>query len=132
MNFHIVKTQTFLALLPVVIFFIVVLVALFMLARVFAPWIRAYTSGVPLSVLQIIGMRLRKTDVQAVLGALVTATQAGAPVSCADMERAYLQGVDLEKVTLAFIQAKKQGKDIRFQELVEAEMQNRLREKLGN
>ncbi len=124
------NAQTLIVLLPVVIFGIFVLVALFMLARIFAPWIRAYTSGVPLSVFQIIGMWLRKTDVQAVLGALVTATQAGAPVSCNEMERAYLQGVDLEKVTLAFIQAKKKGKEITFQELVEAELENRLREKL--
>ena len=66
------NAQTLIVLLPVVVvFFIVVLVALFVMARVSSPWLRAYLSGVPLSVFQIIGMRLRRTDVQAVLGALV-------------------------------------------------------------
>jgi uncharacterized protein YqfA (UPF0365 family) len=113
------------------IFLLLALAVLFMMVKVFAPWIRAFTSGVPLSVLQIIGMRLRKTDVQAVVRALIMANQAGVPVPSADMERAYLQGVDLEKVTLAFIQAKKKGMEITFQELVEAELDNRLQEKLG-
>ena len=41
------------------------------------------------------------------------------------------QGVDLEKVTLALIQANRDGKEVAFQELVEAEMEGRLKEKLG-
>ena len=51
---------------------------------------------------------------QAVLRALVTATQAGVPVSSVEMERVSLQGVDLEKVTLAFLHAKKKGMEITF------------------
>ena len=61
------NAQTAIVLLMVGIFLILALVALFVLARVFAPWVHAFTSGVPLSVLQIIGMRLRRTDVQAFL-----------------------------------------------------------------
>jgi uncharacterized protein YqfA (UPF0365 family) len=69
-NFQIANFQIILVLLPVGMF-LIVLAALFTLARNFAPWIQASTSGVHLSVLQIIGMRLRNTDVQAVLRALV-------------------------------------------------------------
>jgi hypothetical protein len=46
------------------------------------------------------------------------------------MERAYLQGVDVEKATLAFIQANRDGKKVIFQEIVEAAMEGRLKEKL--
>jgi uncharacterized protein YqfA (UPF0365 family) len=79
----------------------------------------------------MVGMKLRKTDVKAVLRALVMANQAGAPLSRVEVERAYLQGVDLEKVTLAFIQAKKENPGTTFKELVEADLDNRLSKKLG-
>lgn len=126
-----VIAQTEIVLVVAGVFLVLALAILFMLGKVFTPWIRSYLSGVPLSVFQIIGMRLRKTDVQAVLRALVMAAQAGAPVSSIEMERAYLQGVDLEKITLALIQAKKDGMKVTFQELVEADLENRLQEKLG-
>ena len=42
-----------------------------------------------------------------------------------------MQGVDLEKVTLAWVKAIKEGMDISFQELVEADLEERLAEKLG-
>ena len=87
-------------------------------------------SGVPLSVLDIIGMRFRKTDVRAVVQALVMAHQAGASLSAAEVERAYLQGVNLEKLILAFIRAKKDGMAITFEELVEVDQEDRLEEKL--
>jgi hypothetical protein len=47
------------------------------------------------------------------------------------MERAYLQGVDLEKVTLAYIRSKSENLGFTFEELVKAELDFRLREKLG-
>jgi len=41
-----------------------------------------------------------------------------------------LLGVDLDKVVLAFIRAKKDDMDVTFQQLVEADLDNRLEEKL--
>jgi len=58
------------------------------------------------------------------------AHQAGASLSAAEVERAYLQGVDLEKVVLAFVRAKNHGMEITFRELVEADQEDRLEEKL--
>lgn len=113
------------------IFLLLALIAIFMLASMFAPWLQAFTAGVPLSIFQVVGMRLRRTDVRAVVRALVMATQAGVSVPCVEMERAYLQGVDLEKITLALIQANRGGKKVAFQELVEADLENRLQEELG-
>ena len=94
-------------------------------------WITALFSGVRVSIGQLIGMRLRKVDVRVVVRSLIMATQAGVPVPSIDMERAYLQGVDLEKITLALIHAHREGKEFTFQELVEADLENRLNEKLG-
>ena len=88
-------------------------------------------ASAPISVFQIIGMRLRKTNVRVVVRSLIMATQAGVPVPSTEMESAYLQGVDLEKVTLALIHAHREGKTVTFRELVEADLEYRLHEKLG-
>ena len=112
------------------IFLIFALSVVVTLAQVFKPWLQAFLAGVPISVMQIVGMKLRKVDVRIVIRSLIMATQAGVPVPSIEMERAYLQGVDLEKITLALIHAKREGKEFTFQELVDADLENRLHEKL--
>ena len=113
------------------IFLIFALCLVLAIAKVFTHWLQAFLAGVPISVIQIVGMRLRKVDVRVVVKSLIMATQAGVAVPSIEMERAHLQGVDLEKITLALIHANREGKSITFQELVEADMEDRLHEKLG-
>ena len=112
------------------VFLIFALSILVTIARVFSPWLQAFLAGVPISVIQIVGMRLRKVDVRVVVKSLIMATQAGVPVPSIEMERAFLQGVDLEKITLALIHANREGKEFTFQELVAADLESRLHEKL--
>jgi len=113
------------------IFLIFALIALVTVGKVFTPWLQAMMAGVRISVFQIVGMRLRKVDVRVVVRSLIMATQSGVPVPSIEMERAYLQGVDLEKLTLALIHANREGKEVTFEELVEADLEDRLHEKLG-
>ena len=127
----IAQADTVVFLVMAGIFLVFGLIVLVTIGRVFIPWLQAFMAGVPISVIRIVGMRLRKVDVRVVIRSLIMVTQAGVPVSCTEMERAYLQGVDLEKITLAMIQANREGKKVAFQELVEADLENRLREKLG-
>lgn len=124
-----IESVVFLVIAGIFLFF--ALSALFTMAKIFTPWLQAFLAGVPISVIQIVGMRLRKVDVRVVVRSLIMATQAGVPVPSIEMERAYLQGVDLEKLTLALIHADREGKKVSFQELVEADLENRLHEKLG-
>jgi uncharacterized protein YqfA (UPF0365 family) len=93
---------------------------------VFSPWFLAHLSGVPISVLRILGMRIRRTDVGAVLRALIRARQAGLDVSCAEMEQAYRQGVDLESLTSAAIERHRRDADVDWQQLVNDARQGRL------
>ncbi len=123
------KTLIFVVLAGILL--LVALIPVFILASVLGPWLQAFMAGVPLSLLQILGMRLRRTNVRSVVQALIMATQAGVPVPCVEMERAYLQGADLDKVTLALIQTHRSGKSVPFQELVEADLENRLQAKLS-
>jgi len=107
------------------------LVTLAVFRWVFSPWMRAYLSGTPVPVFDILGMRLRRTDVHAVLKALILARQAGVTLSCRQVERACLQGLDLEKLTLAFIHAKKESMEVTFEDLVQSDLENRLADKLS-
>ncbi len=107
-----------------------VILNLVVFAAAFAPWLRAFVSGVPLRILEILGMRFRRVNVKAVVNTLIMARQAGAPLSCSEVERAYLQGVDLEKITLAYIKATRDNMDLTFQDLVDADLDGRLEEKL--
>lgn len=118
----------FVVFFSVMILFMVIVLAV--MSWYFSIWFQAFMSGASISLFEIIGMRLRRTNAKAVVRAVIMAKQGGAAVSCNDMEKAYLQGVNLEKVTLAFIEAKKQGIELTFDELVDAERQDRLAEKL--
>jgi uncharacterized protein YqfA (UPF0365 family) len=125
---HLTVQTIFVVFLSLIVLFMVIVLAV--MARYVNIWFQAFMSGVPISIFEIIGMRFRRTNVSAVVRALVMAKQGGVAVSCDEMEMVYLQGVNLEKVTLAAIEAKKQGIDITFDELVDAERQDRLAEKL--
>lgn len=87
-------------------------------------------SATPVPVFDIVGMRLRRADVNAVLKWLIMMRQAGLVISCRQLESACLQGVDLEKLTLAMIHAKKQNVEVTFEELVASDLEGRLAEKL--
>lgn len=124
------------AIQPVILVFAIMMLIVFifillMFAITFAPWLQAYMSGTPVSLFSIIGMQFRKIPVKTVVSQLIMANQAGVNISCNEMERAYLQGVDIEKITLAMIHANREGGDFTFQELVEADLSDRLNEKLG-
>lgn len=96
----------------------------------FPPWIQAHLSGVRLMIVELIGMKLRRTDIKAVTRALIVAKQGGVTIAPAEMEKAWVQGIDLEKVTMAIVRAQKEEMDLTFQELVDAELEDRLAEKL--
>lgn len=118
----------------VIVFGVVLLVVftgfLFVFVKIVAPWFQALLAGVPLRATEILGMHFRRTNVKRVVQALIMSSQAGAPLKSADVERAYLQGVDLEKVILAYIRVKKENLNLSFQDLVDADLNNRLEEKL--
>ena len=79
----------------VLVFLLLVLLSIFL--AFFRPWLQAFVSGCPVSVFQLIGMRLRKVDPNKIVSVGIAATQGGHPVGWAELERAYLQGVDLRK-----------------------------------
>jgi uncharacterized protein YqfA (UPF0365 family) len=117
--------------------FVIILVLMFLLPIgmvavlalwVLRPWLRATMAGTQLSVFEIIGMRLRRVDVDAVVAALVMARQSDVDIHQVDLQRAYLAGVDLPTITLAWITAQRKKMDITFEQLVQMYQEKRLGE----
>ncbi len=80
-------------LLFLVFFLIIMLVAALSLAIIFRPWLRAFLSGAPISVFQLLGMRLRGVPASLVVDAVITLVHRGhSEISrlCAQAESTYL------------------------------------------
>lgn len=109
---------------------VVVLIAFGVIWIVFASlsryWLQARLSGVQISMFRLLGMRFRRVAVSTIVKAGIMAAHAGVQVSWNELEFAYLQGADLEKVVTAFIEASKQKMDLTFDEIVQAERNERL------
>ena len=60
------------------------------LLRLTGPWVNAKANGVPLSLLDLIGMRLRSTDAGLLVNAAVVLQRLGEPVELSELEVAYL------------------------------------------
>ena len=93
----------------------------------FRPWLRGFTCRCRISVLDIIGMRMRRVNPGKVIDAYIMAQESGTPIAVNELESAYLRKVDLQKVTLAYIDAQKRDASITFEEIVTAEQQDRLK-----
>ena len=119
-----------LAIVTIVLIAFVTLLCLAMFMTVGPLWLQSCLSGAPVMILDLIGMKLRRTDAKAVIQAMIVAKQGGVEIPWREMEKAWVQGAHLEKVTLAMIQATNQGLDLTFQDLVEADLEDRLADKL--
>ena len=56
------------------------------------PWLRAFLHGTPVSMLQIVAMRLRGNPVGLVIDAYIALRRAGVDVHCGDVENAFVNG----------------------------------------
>ena len=78
-------------------------------------WISAYFSGVAVSLLTLVGMRLRKVNPTAVIRPLITATKAGLNLEIDKLEAHHLAGGNVQQVVNALISADKANIDLNFQ-----------------
>lgn len=96
----------------------VVLVALLCVFFYYVPfflWISARVSGVRISLLQLVLMRIRKVPASVIVRAMIEAHKAGLTgVTRDDLEAHYLAGGDVEKVVHALVSAAKANIDLDF------------------
>ena len=79
-------------------------------------WIRARSSGVPLTIVMLIGMRLRRISPPRLVDALITATKAGLDINLNQLEKHFLAGGNIERVVKALISAQQAGIKLPFEQ----------------
>ena len=94
---------------------IVALLAVFFYYCPFFLWISAQVSGVHISLLQLVLMRIRKVPATVIVRALIEAHKAGlSGVTRDDLEAHYLAGGHVERVVHALVSANKANIDLEF------------------
>ena len=81
----------------------------------FGLWISAISAGVPLRLIDLVGMRLRKVPPARIVGPLITAHKAGIPVTASQLEAHYLAGGQVHQVVQALISADKANIELGFE-----------------
>lgn len=77
-------------------------------------WITAVASRVRVSLLSLVGMRLRKIPPSLIVNAMINGRKAGLDVNTADLETHYLAGGNVKRVVDALIAADKAGIELNF------------------
>jgi uncharacterized protein YqfA (UPF0365 family) len=97
----------------IIIFVLLILLIIFgVLFQFLGLYVRALVSGARVSLLDLIGMRLRKVNSTAIVNSRIQASRAGIPVSTPEMESHYLAGGDVQRVINAIIAASKANIDL--------------------
>ena len=94
----------------VVLLAAVILIAV--LAQFFGLFVRAYSSGAPVSFRDLIGMKLRKFNTALIVNARIQAVGAGLNIPLSEMQTHYQAGGDLMRVINAMIAANKANIDL--------------------
>lgn len=93
--------------------------------RILNLWILAKATGAGVPFMDIVGMRLRKTDARAVIFARIRLRKAGIEVSTRELEAHALKGGDLAWVANAVIETHRDGTPVSFSGACAADLESR-------
>jgi uncharacterized protein YqfA (UPF0365 family) len=117
----VVASQT--AFLVVVgIALLIVIALLVVLSQFVKLWIQAYFANTPVSMIDLIGMRLRKTNPRVIVYGLIRMTAAGLSITTAELERHYLAGGHVPEMVTAMVAAETAGMPVNWQELAAVDL----------
>jgi uncharacterized protein YqfA (UPF0365 family) len=88
-------------------------------------WISALASGVPLGIIDLIAMRLRRVPPAVIVKAMITAQKAGIPVDKDYLEAHFLAGGQVIKVVNALVSADKANIDLSFKDATAIDLAGR-------
>lgn len=103
-------------LLGIIVAVVVIVFAVFFRYVPLGLWIRARSSGVPLTIGSLIGMRLRRISPHRLVDAMITASKAGLKVSINQLEKHFLAGGNVERVVKALISSQQAGIPLTFEQ----------------
>ncbi len=102
------------AIAIIAILALILLVVLVVMAQFFTLWLQALMSRASVSMLDLIGMRLRKVDPRIIVLSMIRAARAGLEITTADMENHYLSGGRVPNVITALIAANRANIDLQW------------------
>ncbi len=101
---------------PIILALLVVFLILFFTFVPLGLWISARASCIRITILQLIGMRVRKVIPSRIVNPLIKATKAGLDVSINKLEAHYLAGGNVDRVINALIAAQRAGIPLEFEQ----------------
>ncbi len=114
---------------PVLVVFLIlafiVVISIFLWAIPVPLWISALAAHVRVSLISLIGMRLRRVPPPLIVRQLIAATKAGLEIDTDQLEAHYLAGGDVIKVTNALIAADKARIELPFQKAAAIDLAGR-------
>jgi uncharacterized protein YqfA (UPF0365 family) len=103
------------AVAGLIIALIILMVIVIVISQFIGLYVRSWVSGASVSLVDLIGMRLRKVNSLAIVNSRIQAHRAGLQISTAEMESHYLAGGNVQRVINAMIAATKANIDIPWQ-----------------
>jgi uncharacterized protein YqfA (UPF0365 family) len=101
-------------LLLLLLLILAALVVLAIVASFVGLWVKSVISGAPVSLLNLVAMRLRGIPPSLIVNTRITAVRSGLDISTAQLESHYLAGGNVEQVVRALIAADKAGISLTF------------------
>lgn len=98
----------------IIIGLLVVVLSLFFTFVPIGLWISALASGVKISIMNLVGMKLRRVTPSRIVLPLIKATKAGLEVSVNELEAHYLAGGNVDRVVDALIASHRANMDLVF------------------
>lgn len=103
------------AMVVLIVCGIIGLIFFIVLVNFFSLWLRAWLSGASVSILSLVGMRLRRVNPMVIVDSRIMAVKAGLRISTEELEAHYLAGGNVTKVVQALIAASKANIQLDFQ-----------------
>ena len=103
------------AMVVLIVCVIIGLIFFIILVNFFSLWLRAWLSGASVSILSLVGMRLRRVNPMVIVDSRIMAVKAGLRISTEELEAHYLAGGNVTKVVQALIAASKANIPLDFQ-----------------
>ncbi|MBS4750775.1 flotillin-like protein FloA [Granulicatella sp. zg-ZJ] len=118
------EIEQFLPLIIIVAVFVVAL-SIFLTFVPLGLWVTAHFSGVKVSVMTLVGMRLRRVAPHRIIQPMIKATKAGLNISIDKLEAHYLAGGDVNMVIDALIAAQRANIDLEFEQAAAIDLAGR-------
>lgn len=113
-----------------IVFLVIVLITgliiLLLFASLFRLWLQATMCGAKVSILNLIGMKLRRSDCKHVVNMICMAKQCGLNIRNDYIESAIIQGADVETAILTLQKAKERGIDLSWEDAISEDTRRRI------